>query len=104
MTNFAPGQTIRCTVTRSVHREADKKTIVRLMRLDPNVKRALKSAQEHRVQTLLIRSRGKRPWEVREKSSKVVRAVEGATWTMPYFPHIKPDFDAVAKYLSVKAA
>lgn len=99
-----PGQTIRCVVSKEILREADQKTVLRLMRLDPKVKRALKSAQEHRVQTLVIRSRGKRPWEVREKSSKIVRAIPGATWTMAFFPHIKADFQAVAKYLTVNAA
>lgn len=99
-----PGQTIRCVVAKHVTREGDEKTLLRLMRLDPSVKRSLKGAQEHRVQTLVIRSRGKRPWEVREKSSKIVRCQPGATWTMRYFPHVKADFEAVAKYLTVTAA
>lgn len=102
--NVKPGQTIRCTVTKTVRVDDDADTVLRLMRCDPEVKRQLKGAQEHRVRTLLIRSRGKRPWEVREKSSKQVRAIAGATWKMRYFPHIAPDFAAVAKYLKIEPA
>ena len=68
------------------------------------MKRKLKSAQEHRVRTLVIKSRGKRPWEVRETSAKQIRAAKGATWTMRWFPHVTADFAAVEKYLKVEAA
>lgn len=102
--SIKPGQNIRCVVSKEILRDADLKTVMRLMRLDPSNKRALTKAQETRVHDLIIRSRGKRPWEVRAKSSKIVRAVPGATWTMRYFPHVRPDFEAVAQYLTIQAA
>jgi hypothetical protein len=98
------GQNVRFTIVREVLRQDDVDTVLRLMRQDPAARRGLKHAQEHRVRTLIIRSRGKRPWEQREKSSKLVRAVKGATWTMRWFPHIAPDVNAVARYLDVKPA
>lgn len=106
MTNIealSPGQNIRCTILRDVNVDDDRDTILRLMRFDPLSKRGLKTAQEARVQRLIIRSRGKRPWEQREKSSKLVRAHKGSTWTMRWFPHVAPDFRAVADYLKIEA-
>ena len=102
--NVKPGQTIRCTVTRHVHRDADAKTICRLMRQDPAIRRRLKKAQEHRMRTLIVRSRGKRPWAVRVKASKAVRAVKGETWEMRYIPHLQGDINSVARYLEIDAA
>jgi hypothetical protein len=99
-----PGQSIRCTVTKDIRVDDDYSTVMRLMRFDPAVKRKLKSAQEHRVRTLVIVSRGKRPWECREKSAQQVQAVKGATWTMRWMPHVEKDFACVEKYLKVEAA
>ncbi len=99
-----PGQTIRCTVLRAVRRENDAQTIVRLMRQDPDIKRRLKKAQIYRMRTLVVRSRGKRPWAVRQKASKAAIAAEGATWTMTWIPQLANDFKAVSKYLKVEAA
>ena len=104
LSSLKPGQTIRCTVTKDIRVDDDVSTVLRLMRFDPAVKRLLKSAQEHRVRTLVIVSRGKRPWEVREKSAKQIQAVKGATWTMRWIPHVTKDFAAVEKYLKVEAA
>lgn len=101
---FKPGQTIRCTITHDIRTPADRATVLRLMRFDPKVKRTLKADQKHRVRTLVIRSRGKRPWEVRVKSAKQIRAVKGASWTMRWFPHVARDFAAVSRYLDIRAS
>ena len=102
--SIKPGQTIRVTVTKEIHREDARQTVMRLMRLAPEIRRGLKKAQEIRVRTLVVRSRGKRPWEVRQPSSKVAKPVKGATWTMRYFPHIAGDVKSVARYVKVEAA
>lgn len=102
--SLKPGQSIRCTVTREIRIHDDYETVMRLMRFDPRLRRLLKSAQEHRVRTLVIRSRGKRPWEVREKSARQFRASKGSQWTMRWMPHVVKDFEAVEKYLKVEAA
>lgn len=99
-----PGQSIRLTVTSMPQSVADYKTLERLMRFDPDMHRTLVKGQKRRVRELLIRSRGKRPWEVREKSAKVVRVEEGASWTMRFFPQIAPDIGAVAQFLKVTPA
>lgn len=103
-TNLKPGQQIRVTITAEPRRERDIDTLQRLMRMDPEAKRLLKKAQRFRMQTLVVRSRGKRPWEVRRPSAKLVRAEKGASWIMPYFPHIAPELNAVGRFLEVKPA
>jgi len=97
-----PGQKITLTVKSDPRREDERQTIARLMRQDPDIRRRLKGAQEHRIRTMVVRSRGKRPWLVREKSARYARAVEGASWTMVYVPHVAGDLRSVSKYLDIK--
>ncbi|GAB4547924.1 MAG: hypothetical protein Tsb0013_08120 [Phycisphaerales bacterium] len=101
---IAPGDTIRCTVTKEPKREDARQTVARLMRFDPEIKRALKSAQEHRMRTLWVRSRGKRPWAVRRKAARHAIPSEGATWTMPFVAHVMNDFQAVSDFVKVEKA
>ena len=97
------GQQIEVTIKEAPRREADRKTIARLMRFDPDIKRALTKAQNHRMKTLVVRSRGRRPWAVRVKSARIARVETGASWKMTYFPHVAPEFRSVEKFLTVKA-
>jgi len=101
--SIKPGQTIRCTVLRTVKREDDAQTVVRLMRQDPDIRRRLKKAQNYRMKNLVIRSRGKRPWAVRQKATKAAIASEGASWTMTWIPQLANEFKAVSKYLKVES-
>ena len=100
--SLKPGQQIRCTIAKDVRNDDARSTVSRLMRFDPDIKRKLKGAQEHRMKTLVVRSRGKRPWPVRRKSARYAMPVAGASWTMTFFPHIAPDFRAVASYLTIE--
>lgn len=101
---FKPGQSVRCTITKHVRVPSAQQTILRLMRLDPDIKRALVKAQEHRLRTLVVRGRGGRPWPTRRRSSKIARADMGATWTMPYTPLLAKDIASVADCLKIEAA
>lgn len=101
--SLKPGQPVRCTVKENVRIHDDYETVMRLMRFDPEVRKMLKSAQEYRVRHLLIRSRGKRPWEVREKSARQIRAAKGAQWNMRWIPEMKKDFASVQQYLTIEA-
>ncbi|HBS29928.1 MAG TPA: hypothetical protein DEB06_10890 [Phycisphaerales bacterium] len=102
--SFKPGQNIRCTVTRSIRTPDDRDTVMRLMRLDPDIKRGLKKAQERRLATLVVRGRGGRPWPTRRPSSKIARAEAGESWTIPYTPLLARDIASVASYLKIEAA
>lgn len=101
---ITPGDTIRCTVVKEPKRDDSRQTVSRLMRFDPDIKRTLKAAQEHRMKTLWVRSRGKRPWAVRRKAAQHAIPAEGAAWTMTYFPHIAPDFRSVSDFVKVEKA
>ena len=101
---ISPGDTIRCTVTKEPKRDDVRQTVSRLMRFDPDIKRALKGAQEHRMKTLWVRSRGKRPWAVRRKAGRYAIPSEGATWTMPYVVQVIPDFQSVSDFVKVEKA
>lgn len=98
------GQQVTCTLKVQLQEGDVRNTITRLMRFDPDIKRALKKSQEHRSRTLHVRIRGGRPWVDRKKAAKVAVPIQGASWTMTWFPHIKQDLQAVQKYLDISAA
>ena len=104
MDSFKPGQTLKCTIVREPRTQDDQQTVVRLMRRDSAVKRQLKSAQEYRMQNLYVRSRGKRPWEVRVKAAQYALPKLGVSWTMPFVPHVLPDMRAVERFIKVEVA
>lgn len=99
---MTPGQTLRLTIERIPRRAAQRKTILRLMRQDGDVKRALRRAQRERERTLVVRSRGRRPWAVRRQSSQVGRVEAGQSWTMPAVPTLQRDLDSVASFLKIE--
>ena len=102
--SIKPGQTIRCTVVKEPRLQDDQQTVARLMRRDPTIKRQLTRAQSHRRRTLVVRSRGKRPWAVRRRTAKYAIPSLGATWTMRYTPEVAPDFRSISTYLKVEPA
>ena len=72
--------------------------------LDPAIRKGLKQAQGRRMARLVVRSRGGRPWAVREKAAKLVQPEPGSSWTMTWFPHVAPDFKSIEPYIEVKAS
>ena len=102
--SLKPGQTIRCTVTKNIRTASVRSTVLRLMRLDPDIKRGLRHAQKRRDRRLLVRSRGGRPWAVREKSAKLAKAEPGESWTMTWIPHVAPEFKNVEQYVKIEKA
>ncbi len=101
---FKPGQRVRVTVKAVPQREDARQTIARLMRQDPAVRRTLKGAQEHRGRTLVIRSRGGRPWATRKRVASLSRIEPGAAWSMLFLPQIARDVASVSAFLDIKPA
>lgn len=101
-TTFAPGQVLTCVVERNPRSHGEETTLERLMRRDPENKRALRRAQRMRAQRLNVYNRGNRDWVSREKPARVVRAIKGATWTMEFTPDIANDLESVANCLTIK--
>jgi hypothetical protein len=99
-----PGQNITCTVTKAPRTEDQKGTIERLMRRDPVAAKGLRKSQRARRQGMVVYNRGNRDWYKREHCSKIVRAVQGATWSMPYTLDLAHDFEAVRPFVTVKAS
>lgn len=101
---LAAGETVTCTIERVPNNKGACDTITRLMRRDPDIKRALSRAQALRRRRMVSYIRGNRLWYSRERASKVARCEKGATWTMPFTFDIRPDLNSVAQYLKVEKA
>ncbi len=102
--NLTPGQTITCTIKAEPGTENARQTIQRLMRRDPASTRALKRGQKARGQRMRIKTRGGRPWRVRERVGKVVHARPGNSWTMTYTADLEHDIASVEKFLEIVPA
>lgn len=104
LASLKPGQTITCTLTKLPRRTDAVDTVERLMRLDPVNRKALRRAQRMREGRLLVYSRGNRDWVSREKTARVVRATQGASWSMPFDFDIARDLASVGEFVAVKPA
>ena len=98
------GQTIKCTITGEPKAQDAADTIVRLMRRDPDIKRALTRAQRLRRQRMHTYIRGNRVWYARERCSNIAKVKTGASWQMPFTVDIAPDLSAVGAYVNVEKA
>ncbi len=101
--SLKPGQKIRCTLLKTLTKGDDRDTIMRIMRHDPAIKKGLRKAQDRRLGRLNIRSRGGRPWAVREKASKVASTEKGDEFTVVWAPLYAGDFKAVEKHLKIES-
>jgi hypothetical protein len=101
---FKPGQVIRCTVQTLPQAEAPVDTILRLMRRDPVVVRALRKSQQLRRRNTLVYNRGNRDWVQRRACGKVVRMVKGAQWAFVFDLGMAKDLKSVEKYIKIEAA
>lgn len=104
MTTFAPGQTIRCTITSEPSVKDRTDTIARLMRRNPAIARSLRTGQRRREQNMIIYNRGNRDWYKRATCGKVAIVKTGNSWTMAYTPDLAADFASVAKHVKVEKA
>ena len=105
MSKIKANNTYTFTVTSVPKREATKKTMVRLMQHDPEVKRDLSKLQTRRRVVLNKTGiRAGRPWVNRVRASKIVRLETGNTFTMNVTPQLVADLRNVEEYLDVKTA
>lgn len=100
---YKPGQHLECTVSKLPRTEDQAATVARLMRLDPENKRALRRAQRMRRQRMVVYNRGNRDWYSREKSAKVVFVGIGESFTLPYTHDLAHDLAVVSSFVNVKA-
>ncbi|UCD74636.1 MAG: hypothetical protein JSV91_12710 [Phycisphaerales bacterium] len=101
----APGKEVTFTIAKAPRREAERKTIQRLMRMQPHIQKGLRGLARQR------RQKDNRPyiragviWVDRKKTTKLTRVAVGETFTLRLTPQILPDIKAVEQYLTTGSA
>lgn len=102
---IAPSKTVTFTVKATPRRQADVKTIQRLMRMQRHIQKGLsRLAKRRRREENRTYRRAGRDWTARVPAVKLVRVVKGETFTLRITPQLMPDIRAVEKYLDATSA
>jgi uncharacterized Zn finger protein (UPF0148 family) len=102
---IAPNQRVTFTITRTPQREAERKTIQRLMRMQPEIQRGLsRLAKQRRQKDNQPYSRAGKIWVNRVKTTKLTRVEPGESFTLHITPQIIGDIRSVEKHLDAKKA
>jgi hypothetical protein len=102
---IAPQKKVTFTITKRPHRTADRKTIQRLMRMQPEIQRGLRDLARRRRQ--FDNKPGIRAgvvWVDRAKATKLTQVQPGETFTLYITPQIIPDIESVEQFLEAKPA
>ena len=100
-----PGKTVTFTITAPPQRTAQRKTLARLMKMQPRVRRELtKVARRRSRKDNIPTTRSGRIWLNRAKVTRLVRVEAGETFTLTVTPQIVPDLQSVSRFLEAKAA
>jgi hypothetical protein len=103
--DLAPSTNVTFTITSLPKSERGKKTLRRVMKMQPDVQRVLTKLARLRDQVGNRRTnRAGRIWIDRRKPTQVVRLEVGQTFTLRVTPQIIPDLQSLAKHLDAKAA
>lgn len=98
---IAPLNSVTFTVTKVPQRTAHLKTISRLMNMQPESQRSLRSlAKRRRIHDNVVGTRAGRKWTSRVRTTKVTRVETGETFTLTLTAQIIPDLKSVEKFLS----
>ncbi len=99
----APGREVTFTISSKPRREAERKTIQRLMRMQGEVQKGLrKLAGQRRRHDNRTYVRAGNPWTARVRTTKLTRVAPGETFTLCIRPQWIPDIRSVEKYLEAK--
>jgi hypothetical protein len=102
---IAPQKTVTFTVTRVPQRPAQRKTIERLMKMQPDIQRGLeKRARRRRQHDNIIDIRAGRKWVQRVRASKLAHVEQGQSFTLTLTPQIIPDIKSVERFLKAEKA
>jgi hypothetical protein len=102
---LTPLNTVTFTITKAPRKLSHRKTLQRLMQLQPDVRKGLRALQKQRRQhdnNTYIRAGN--PWTDRAKATRLTRVEPGATFTLKLTAQIIPDLKAVEPYLEAKSA
>jgi len=102
---IAPNKEITFTVTKKPQREAQRKTIQRLMRMQPEIQKGLSHLARRRRQKDNRRvTRAGVDWVIRATTTKLTQVAPGETVTLHVTPQIIPDIESVEEFLDAKPA
>ena len=100
---IAPQNTVTFTVTRVPQRIAQRKTIERLMKMQPDVQRGLEMrARKRRQHDNIVDIRAGRKWIQRAKATRLAHVLEGETFTLTLTPQVIPDVKSVEQFLKAE--
>ena len=100
---IAPQNTVTFTVTRVPQRTAQRKTIERLMKMQPDIQKALKHrARERRQHDNIVDIRAGRKWIQRVRATKMAQVETGETFTLRLTPQVIPDVKSVEQFLKAE--
>ena len=103
--DLAPSSTITFTITTLPKNERGRKTLNRLMKMQPEVQKGLSMLARRRRQKDNVRTkRAGRIWINRKKPTALNRVEIGESFTLRVTAQIIPDIKSVAAYLEMKAA
>ncbi len=101
MTALTAGTTVTISVKKVPLEPRHRKTIERLMRLQPAVQRTLTRVARRRGRDNPLNQRGGRMWVSRIPATRCVGAELGAKFTLRVTPKIIPDVLAVQRFLEI---
>lgn len=105
MSSLKPASRMTFTVVKAPTAASARKTLVRLMQMQPEVKRSLSFLKvRRRREDNRQQQRGGRMWTARVAASKLVHLEAGATFTLTVTPQIAADLNSVGKYLAAAPA
>ena len=99
------GKSVTFTISKRPVRDAQRKTIQRLMQKQPAIQKGLKALQRKRRQhdnNTYIRAGVE--WTHRAKATRLTRVEVGESFTLQITPQIIPDIKSVEKFLDAAAA
>ena len=102
---IVPNTDLTFTIVKMPTRPASRKTIERLMWMQPQVKKDFSMLQRRRRQKdIKYTIRAGRVWFDRQRATRTMRAERGASFTLNITPQIVNDLKSVSKYLDVTTA
>ena len=100
---IVPNTQLTFTNVKTPTRPASRKTIERLMWMQPQAKKDLSMLQRRRKQKdIKYTIRAGRVWFDRPRATRTIRCEQGASITLKITPQIVNDLKSVSKYLEVK--
>lgn len=102
MAELAPTKTVTFTVRALPRTESQRKTLQRLMRLQPKAQRGLTRLADTRRRETPWTQRGGRLFARRKPVTKLVVPRVGVSFTLRLTAQILPDIRSVEKYLTAK--